>query len=446
MNFKDLLQFVESRKIFSPADTILLAVSGGIDSVVLVDLFHKAKFRFAIAHCNFSLRGNDSDEDAEFVQRLAMLMHVPFFTEKFDTSTVAQQNGISIQMAARDLRYAWFEKIRQENSFDYVATAHHLDDQVETFLINLIRGTGIAGLHGIPVKNRTIIRPLMFAYRNDIMQYANHNLIGYRADQSNTETKYLRNKLRHEVIPLLCTINLHFAHGLTETIRRISEFELIGNRTLQDWRHDVVTTDGTDQFIDINCLLKLKPIGPYAWELLSPFNFNETQISDLLNCLEKESRKIFHSTTHRIIKDRGRLVISLHNPKKHERSLKILPFAHLKRIRKPLALSFERINDVKNYEIPATINTASLDFDKLQFPLTIRKWQAGDTFFPLGMKKKKKLSDFFIDQKFTLKEKEQTWLLCSGDNIAWIISHRIDHRFRVTTSTREILRVVNSEQ
>ncbi len=446
MNFKDLLRFVESRNIISTTDTILLAVSGGIDSVVLVDLFHKAKFRFAIAHCNFGLRGKDSDEDAEFVQRLAVLMHVPFFSEKFDTSTVALQKGISIQMAARDLRYAWFEKIRQDNNFDYVATAHHLDDQVETFLINLIRGTGIAGLHGIPVKNGTIVRPLMFAYRKDIMQYANNNQIGYRTDQSNSETKYLRNKLRHEVIPLLCTINPDFSHGLTESIRRISEFELIGNRTLQDWRQDVLTTDGTDKFVDITSLIKLKPIEPYAWELLSPFNFNETQVSNLLSSLEKENRKIFDSSTHRLVKDRGRLVISLLIPKKQERPVKIMPFAFRKRITKPLALSFERMNEVKNYEIPATINTASLDFDKLQFPLTIRKWQAGDTFFPLGMKKKKKLSDFFIDQKFTLKEKEQTWLLCSGDNIAWIISHRIDHRFRVTTTTREILRVVNTEQ
>jgi tRNA(Ile)-lysidine synthase len=207
MNPGSLKQFIESGKIFSGDDYILLAVSGGIDSTVMAHLFYQANFRFAIAHCDFCLRGTESDGDAIFTEQLATALKVPFFIEKFDTAAIASQKGISIQMAARDLRYKWFETIRQENGFDYVATAHHLDDQAETFLINLVRGTGIAGLHGIPVKNGHIIRPLMFAYRKDIEQYALRHQISYRMDDSNNETKYLRNKIRHEVIPLLRSIN-----------------------------------------------------------------------------------------------------------------------------------------------------------------------------------------------------------------------------------------------
>lgn len=445
MDLKEFIKFIEAKKLFSRGDHILLAVSGGIDSTVMAHLFHQAKFRFGIAHCNFGLRGSDSDEDAEFVKRLALKFSVTFFSQKFDTSTYASQKGISIQMAARDLRYAWFEKLRHENKFDFIATAHHLDDQVETFLINLIRGTGIAGLHGIPVKNGTVIRPIMFAFRKDIEQFASQNKIVFRTDHSNHETKYLRNKLRHDIIPLLGTINPEFTHGLTETVRRIAEFEEIGNRTLDNWCQDAMKTEGTDQFIDIKQLLKLMPVEPYAWALFFRYGFNETQMSNILGCLEKADRKIFTSSTHRLIKDRLRLVISPIEPKAHDKTLKIGLFVHKKKISKPFPLLFERISEVKDYEIPATGNIASLDFDKLQFPLTMRKWQHGDSFCPLGMKRKKKLSDFFIDQKFSLKEKEQIWLLCSGKDIVWIIGWRIDNRYRITLATREILSVVTCD-
>lgn len=442
MNVKNFIRFIEAKKIFSSNDYILLAASGGIDSTVMAYLFHAAKFRFALAHCNFKLRGKDSDGDAEFVKKLALHLNVPCFTEKFETSTIASQQGISIQMAARDLRYDWFDKIRQEHAFNYVATAHHLDDQAETFLINLIRGTGIAGLHGIPVKNNTVIRPLMFAFRKDIEQYAIEHQINYRVDRSNNEMKYLRNKLRHEVIPLLSNINPGFTLGLTETIRRISEFEQIGQRALENWCNDAMIINGKDNFVNIGHLLSVTPPEPYAWHLLSPFGFNETQVANLLGCLENENSKTFHSATHRLVKNRLHLIISPIEPKAGNKPAKIGIFAHKKKISKPLALTFERINNPKDYEIPATGNTASLDFDKLQFPLTIRRWQHGDAFFPLGMKKKKKLSDFFIDQKLSLKEKEQTWLLCSGTDIVWIIRQRIDHRFRVTSSTKQILSIV----
>ena len=446
MNNKDFTKFIETKKLFSRDNQILLAVSGGIDSTVMAHLFNEAKVQFAVAHCNFGLRGNDSDEDAEFVKRLALQLNVPFFTEKFDTTAFASHRGISIQMAARDLRYEWFEKLRQEHKFDCIATAHHLDDQVETFLINLIRGTGIAGLHGIPVKNGRIIRPLMFAFRKDIEQYASQYQIRYRTDHSNNETKYIRNKIRHELIPLLYSLNHEFTQGLTESIRRIGEFEQIGKRALKEWCKNAMTTDGKDKSIDIRHLLNITPVDPYTWELFSPFGFNETQISSILGCLEKEERKIFTTSTHRLVKERKRLVISPIALKTCDKSIKIRLFAYKTRISKPLTLLFARVSDVKNYEIPVTGEVACLDFDKLQFPLTIRKWQQGDAFYPLGMKRRKKLSDFFIDQKLSLKEKEQIWLLCSGNNIIWIIGRRIDHRYRVTVATKEILSIAANDK
>jgi tRNA(Ile)-lysidine synthase len=441
MNLKGLTTFVESVKLFSPDDHILLAVSGGIDSVVLATLFREAGFHFAIAHCNFGLRGPDSEEDAGFVANLAHQLKVPFHSRKFDTEKIAAARGISIQMAARDLRYDWFEKIRYETGCKFIGTAHHLDDQVETFLINLIRGTGIAGLHGIPVKNGSIIRPLMFAFRKDIEEYALQHHIAYRMDHSNDETKYLRNKIRHEVIPLLISINPEFTHGLTDSVRRIREFEQIGNRALADWCLDTTKYDGNDKYIEIEHLVNTSPAEPYVWSLLSPYGFNETQVSNLLGSLENEDKKVFFSATHRLVKARGRLVISLLEPNIRDLTVRINLFARKKTISNPLDLVFKRITDVEKYEIPATGETASLDFNKLHFPLTLRKWRQGDVFYPLGMRKKKKLSDFFIDQKFSLNKKEHTWLLCSGNDIAWIIGHRIDHRYRVTSVTAEILRI-----
>ncbi|MDP1621940.1 MAG: tRNA lysidine(34) synthetase TilS [Bacteroidales bacterium] len=446
MDLSDFIHFLEVQKLFSRQERVLLAVSGGIDSTVMAHLFYKAKLQFFIAHCNFGLRGEESDEDLEFVKTMSIYFNVPFFSEKFDTSGFAAQNGISTQMAARDLRYTWFEKIRRENKFDYIATAHHLDDQVETFLINLIRGTGIAGLHGIPVKNGKVIRPLMFAFRRDIEQYAAKNKLSYRTDQSNNEIKYLRNKIRHEIVPLMCGINPEFTNVLTESIRRIGDFEQIGNDVLDKWCKEILKPDGQDYFIDIKQLLSVTPIESYAWRLLSPFGFNETQIINILDCLDKQYRTIFLSADYQLVKERKRLVIRWLTPKIPDQTRIIDSFVEKKMISKPLKLVFSRIKDPKKFTIPVSGNIASLDFSKLQFPLLLRKWRHGDSFYPLGMKKRKKLSDFFIDQKFSLRDKEQTWLVCSGNDIIWIVGHRIDHRFRVTSATREILCIVTGDR
>ena len=445
MEIRDLIRFNHEKQLFTGNDRILLAVSGGIDSAVMAEMFHGAGFKFGITHCNFSLRGGESDLDELFVKSMAYRMKVPFYATTFDTPAFALQNGISIQMAARELRYRWFESTRKEHRFDYVATAHHLDDQAETFLINLIRGTGIAGLHGIPLKNGTVIRPMMFAIRMEIEQYALSHHVEYRQDQSNNETKYLRNKIRHEIIPILGSVNPGFVAGLTETIRRIGEFELVGNRALEDLCRNLLSTSGKEVIIDVNRLTAVSPVEPLAWALLSPFGFNETQVANLLTCLGSDHRQLFNSPTHRLVKERGRLTLTPAGPATREKTVTISLFPRQKKISKPIHLRLKRISDVSRYDIPVSPCTASLSFEKLQFPLTLRRWQPGDSFYPLGMKKKKKLSDFFIDGKFTLAEKEAAWLLCSGKDIAWIVGHRIDHRFRITRATREILCVLSGE-
>jgi tRNA(Ile)-lysidine synthase len=442
MDHRDLVDFIDARRLFSRNGRILLAVSGGIDSVVLAHLFHRSGMEFALAHCNFGLRGKESEADANFVGQLAQDFSVPFFLQKFNTKTFAAKHGYSIQMAARELRYGWFEEIRRVNGFDCIATAHHLDDQAETFLINILRGTGIAGLHGIPLKNGHVVRPFMFAYRKDIELYASLNRVDFRIDRSNNETVYLRNKVRHEIIPILNAMNPDFPGGLTESIKRISDFEKIGNRTLDEWCRQNLKIDGSDAFIETEALSGADPVEPFAWRLLSPFGFNETQIRELLNCLGKPARKHFTSTSHRMVKDRKRIMISPITVTGKIKPVVIRPFRAKMSISKPFSLKFTRIRDVENYVIPSSPGNASLDFSKLEFPLQLRKWEKGDSFFPFGMQKRKKLSDFFTDIKFTNKEKEETWLLCSGEAIVWVVGHRIDHRFRITNETREILSVL----
>jgi tRNA(Ile)-lysidine synthase len=442
MDHRNLVGFIDSRCLFSRNDKVLLAVSGGIDSVVLSHLFRQAGLNFAIAHCNFGLRGDESNTDAVFVEQLAQQLKVPFFLKKFRTKAAASDKSISIQMAARELRYSWFEEIRKMHGFTCIATAHHLNDQAETFLINMIRGSGIAGLHGIPVQNERVVRPLMFASRSDIEQYATLHRIEFRNDRSNSETVYLRNKVRHELIPVMCSMNPDFIYGLSQTIRRIHDFEKTGNRMLDEWCRQVTKTEGNDTVIDTSALLGNGPVEPLAWRLLSPFGFNETQVQELLRCLDKPGRKLFQSESHSMVRDRKKIIISLKSATTQINPVMVGPFKTKKQIRKPVSLIFTRIREVTNFSIPPSARSASLDYSKLEFPLTLRKWKSGDSFYPFGMRQRKKLSDFFTDQKFTSKEKEETWLLCSGNAIVWIVGHRIDNRFRITSETREILYVI----
>jgi tRNA(Ile)-lysidine synthase len=440
---KEFKAFIETEKLFGQNDKVILAVSGGIDSVVMTELFHRARYSFGIAHCNFSLRGKESDRDEAFVEKLAKNYRVPFFTKRFLTAKDAKVKGISIQMAARELRYEWFEEIRIKEKYHCIASAHHLDDQVETFFINLLRSTGIAGFHGILPKQGNIVRPMLFTFRDSIEAFARKHKLIYREDSSNAETKYLRNKIRHEIIPVFRELNPAFPLILSETIVRMRETEAIFRKSIEEARKKILRKEKNEIHILVIDLKKLEPVETYAFELLSPFGFHEAVINDILLSPDDASGKIFYSPTHRLIKNREKLIL-IPLASKNESGIKIATISipeNKEEIRKPLHLSLKKIITGKKFLIDPSSETANLDLHKITFPLTLRRWTKGDSFYPLGLNKKKKLSDFFIDNKFSIPEKENTWLLCSGPHIIWIIGRRIDHRYRVTSRTKEVLQV-----
>ncbi len=434
--------FISGNNLFLPTDRILLAVSGGIDSVVMAELFHRSGFLFGIAHCNFSLRGQESDAEEDFTRQLARRYKVPFFSKRFETSEYASVNRISVQMAARELRYTWFEEIRKSGKFKFIATAHHLDDQVETFLINMVRGTGISGMHGILPKQGFVIRPMLFAGRKDIADYSCKNHVKYMEDSSNREEKYVRNKIRLKIIPLLEEINPDFRRTLTSEIKILRGWEEIGKKEIGNNLPLLVTVQPGRIIIDLKALQSLPQPDLYAWEILSPYGFNPDVVSGILSGSGWISGKIFLSPTHRAVRDRETVIIQplVQNSLKPGRMIS----AGTKRISTPLKLKFTIADPLKETVIPAGKEFASLDYDKLSFPLEIRRWQAGDSFHPYGMKGKKKVSDLLIDEKVSLPDKENTYVLCSSGKIAWVIGHRIDQRFRITAKTTRIFRSVLS--
>jgi len=416
----------------------LLGVSGGVDSIIMFHLFRLSGFTIGIAHCNFNLRGDESDQDEEFVRRLADNYNVPFYSTRFETQKIADDEGISIQMAARDLRYEWFEEIRIKEKYNYIAIAHNSDDQIETFLINLTRGTGIKGLTGIKNKSEKVIRPLLFANREEITDFVKRNNFLYREDSSNSSTKYGRNKIRHEVIPMLEKINPNFRKVMIENIQRLKETEQIFNQTIQENYKNCVTEKSNSLLLNIDELKKLDPVETYLHEFLKPYNFSTTQIKDIVSVLDSNPGKQFFSATHRIIKDRDYIILE-------EISAQSGKLFYINendfRIEYPIGLLIEKEFKNEGFVIQKDPNIGQLDFDKLVFPLTIRKWQKGDYFMPLGMNNLKKLSDFFIDQKLSISEKENIWILESENKIVWIIGLRPDERFKVTNDTKTILKI-----
>lgn len=436
------LSYIKNQKLFIPSDKILLTVSGGIDSVVMCELFHKAKLKFAIAHCNFQLRAKESDADELFVKQLAKTYNVEFFCKRFNTSSHADKQKSSIQMAARELRYEWFEDIRKKEKCQYITTAHHLDDSIETFFINLIRGTGIAGLHGILPKQGKIIRPLLFTNKKEIESFAKKNKLHYREDSSNASDKYVRNKLRHHVIPVFKELNPDFETSVNETIQRLKEVELIYKNEIENKRATIVKEEKSSITISIKHLKKLQPLSAYLYNFLKPYNFNASAVEAIIAGLDGESGKQFFSDTHRLIKDRELLIIESRKSEVGNRKLKNLKFKIKTGIKELIInefkLRFKILQKTTNYELRTSNFIANLDFDKLRFPLEIRKWEKGDAFYPLGMKGKKKLSDFFIDKKLSVNQKENTWLLTSKGKIVWVIGLRIDDRFKITDKTRKI--------
>jgi len=431
--------FLKKEKLIKSSDTVLLTVSGGIDSLVLCELFHQSKIKFAIAHCNFQLRGKESDGDELFVEALAEKYNVPFHTIAFETSSYAKKHKLSIQVAARDLRYAWFEEIRQQFNYTLIATAHHQDDSIETFFINLIRGTGIKGLHGILPIQEKLIRPLLFANKKEISAFAKKNKLKHREDSSNANDKYVRNKIRHSLIPLLNEINKSASANIITTIENLKSVEAVYQKRIDKKRTSLVIEERGLVKISISKLKKLKPIEPYLFEFLYPLGFSSIVVDEIIASLSSESGKQFFSETHRLVKDRDFLLIEeaatknevLDTRFKILKSSKELPYGNqtlvLKAMKRPTKLKLVS---------PATI--AQFDFDKLVFPLTLRKWEKGDVFYPIGMKGKKKLSDYFIDKKLSLLEKDNSWVLESNGQIIWVVGQRMDDRYKISPQTKKI--------
>lgn len=429
-------QFYQKQQLFSESDKVLLTVSGGRDSVVMVYLFHEAKLNFGIAHCNFNLRGEESDKDEKFVKNLAKKFDVPFFSKSFDTAFFAKENKISTQMAARELRYNWFEELRAANNYQFIATAHHKNDVAETVLINLTKGTGLSGLHGISSKNKKIIRPLLCFNRFEIDDFIEKNSIDFREDLSNKEIKYVRNKIRHKVIPELEKINPAFIETMFNETLQFSELEQLLEKKIDDERKKCVKELSQHIEIDIEQLTKLAPIRTYLYYFLKPFGFNFTDVEDVLNSLNKQSGKTFLSGTHQLIKDRKKLIVSA-----------------LKEV-DDLSYSIDSISDFKNLPVSIDSNMleknvvssikklktlAYLDADKISYPLVLRRWKTGDRFKPFGMKNSKKLSDFFIDEKLSLKEKDNVWLLTQKNQIIWVVGYRINNDFCISSITKNVL-------
>ena len=430
-------EYIKSAGLFNTSDRILLAVSGGVDSVVMVRLFKEAGFNFAIAHVNFGLRNKESDEDEAFVKNLGEQANVPVFIRHFDTKQYAASQKVSIQMAAHDLRYAWFDEILSEHNYNYVATAHHLDDQAETFFINVLRGTGISGMHGILPRQGKIIRPLMFTTREKIMSYANTHKLKWREDRSNKSRKYLRNKLRLDVLSELYKINPFFSHKLNESIMHLRDVEAIYNNHIAGVTADLVQHKPEGVLISIDWIYEYEPHDTYLFELLKPYDFSYPVVKEIVHSLDTFSGKVFYSPTHRLLRDRENFIIqplSDINAGSFPDETFLVPRIE-SHIEYPVCLCMHETDNIS--ELPmGKSSIACLDADKLQFPLKLRKWEKGDWFIPLGLKGKKKLSDFFINQKLSLADKEKTWLLLSGNDIVWVIGKRIDNRFRITPQTK----------
>ena len=434
----DFIDFIKLENLFNSKHKILLGVSGGVDSVVMVDLFFKSGLDFGIAHCNFGLRGKESDEDNSFVELLAQKNHVLFYSKKFDTLTYANNQSISIQMAARDLRINWFEEVILSHGYNYYATAHHLDDQIETILNNFFRGTGISGLHGILPKRNKLIHPMLFCFRKQIEEYADKHQLRYREDRTNKKTEYIRNQIRHQLIPVIKKIYPNYQKTISENIQRIHQVETIYRNHIQKKVEELIVKNKEYVRIPIKKLFNLQPVEMYLYELIKPYGFNYANAADILNSINASSGKYFLSDTHKITKDRTDLII--------EERKKEVPWEYLIekeeiQVSDPVNLKMKNEKYTTNYKISKKSNIAYLDTEKLKYPLKLRKWYKGDYFYPLGMNQKKLISDFFIDNKVSVPDKEKTWLLVSEKQIVWVIGHRIDNRYKITANTKTILNI-----
>lgn len=474
MNFlQRFQQYISDNYLFSSKDTLLLAVSGGIDSVVLCELCKQAGYSFIIAHCNFKLRGAESERDAAFVQQLAQGYNIPIYLKEFDTAAYADERKLSIQEVARELRYNWFAELltignrqsaignSQSGIHDssrplaepihdlasvtpnhpqptVLLTAHHLDDNIETMLMHFFRGTGIHGLRGMLPKQGYIVRPLLFARRQEIRQFAAENDLKWVEDSSNASDKYSRNYFRHQLIPLVQKIYPEAENNLVNNLRRFADMEALYEQAVEQHKKKLLEQKGAEVHIPVLKLKKAQPLTAIVFEIIKAFGFSSAQVEEVIKLLGSESGRYVQSATHRIIKNRRWLIIA---PAQSEQAQNlVIDEDENKVVFENGDLVFEQLKS-KNVQLVNDAAIALIDKDELQFPLLLRKWKKGDYFYPLGLNKKKKLARFFIDQKLSLTDKEKVWVLESNKKIVWVVGLRIDDRFKITAATKQVLKI-----
>ena len=431
--------YIEKQQLLSADRPVLVGLSGGADSVALLALLVQLDFPCIALHCNFHLRGDESVRDERFAEDMACRLHVPFHKIVFDTTAYAAEHHLSIEMAARELRYSWFEEMRQRWEAQAIAVAHHRDDSVETVLMNLVRGTGVRGLGGIRPKNGYVVRPLLTVSRSEILDWLEKQQLPYVTDSTNLSDAYTRNFIRLRVLPLLEELNPSVRSAIARTADHLAETETIYLHVVEKARRELMEAGSR---IPIIRLLRYPSPATILYELLKPYGFSRQVADDVFRSLEKESGKMFYSSDYCLLKDREYLLLE---PRKQEAVVEYVFTAEdiLEDIwRGPIELSLFKSVITNDFCIRKDKHIAYFDYDKLSFPLTLRKWKEGDWFIPFGMKGRKKLSDYFSDHKFSRMDKERTWLLCSGENILWIVGERSDNRFCLDKTTKSVL-IVN---
>ena len=458
-------EFIKKENLFSPKDKLQLAVSGGLDSVVLCELCKQAGYNFTIVHCNFQLRGEESERDEKFVRQLAENYKVEIKMKKFDTEKFAKENKLSIQETARNLRYKWFFNLWQNETLgntintiekdsvpgwhapstrSFVLTAHHADDNTETLLMNFFRGTGLHGLTGIPLSGPSTVlayikRPLLSFSKKELIEFANENKLEFVEDSSNLSTKYTRNLFRHEIIPAISKVYPQVNENLTDNINRFKEIEKLYKLAVGDIKKKLIKEKGSEWHIPVKQLMGYNNRA-LIYEIIADFGFTEKQIDEVIKLSESDSGKYLDSPTfdYRIIKHRHWFIISPINSA--DSRMIIIEEKDKKVLFEEGVIEIEKLQTT-NFNPQASNHIACLDSKEIKYPLILRKWKTGDYFYPLGMMKMKKLSRFFIDQKLSKSEKEKTWVIEMDKKIIWVVGKRIDERFKVTEQTKSVLKI-----
>ena len=418
MEEKIVARYIAHEHLLEPDGKVIVALSGGADSVALLLLLGELGYTCEAAHCNFHLRGEESDRDERFVRHLCEERHIPLHVVHFDTARHAAGQHVSIEMAARELRYTWFEELRRKLDAQAIAVAHHADDSIETFLLNLMRGTGINGLRGIRPRNGHIVRPLLCLSREDILRYLEHRGQTYVTDSTNLQDEYTRNKIRLNLLPLMQEINPSVRQALLRTAAHLDEAATLYNIGIAEAKERVLRPEG----IGITALMEEAEPQALLHEILHPLGFNEAQTNDIFRSLDGQAGKTFESEGWLVVKDRDLLLMQ------DKRGM----------MNRPPRLEITEIERTPDFVIPRDRLIACFDADKLRHELTLRLWQAGDTFIPFGMKGRKKVSDYLTDRKFSLPQKQRQWVLCCGEDIVWLVGERSDNRFRVDERTRRV--------